>query len=131
MPFAVSMIGIRSMPPFFQRTDDPVDGFQFVCGFVFRQDDAVQPGMHDGNQIGKTPFGGKGVDPHIELAMAGRFVSRRHQSARRGFLADGDRIFQVKDHPIRHEGKRFFDPTGMIAGREQQASHCAAFLAMW
>ena len=84
------------------------------------QDDAVEPGVHDGVEIAVAELGVGGVDPDIEEPGARFSVSGHDRLAGRRLLGDGDGVLEVKDHRVGVEGQRLLDPARMIAGGKEE-----------
>ena len=98
--------------------------------FDLRHDDTVQTISDNSDKVAVSPIGGEGIDPHIEFSCARLGECFGHGRAGCGFFRDGYGVFQVENDAVGGQGQGFFDTARVVAGGEEQASHCATFLAL-
>ena len=110
----------RQAPLLLEVRNHPVDGPDLVGRLEFRQDDAVDTSLHDGDDVAIAELGGSGVDADIAKTRAGALASCDDDGARRLLLRDRAGILEVEDRCVGIERERLLDAPRVIAGREQE-----------
>ena len=111
----------------FELRQQPVDRGEPGGAFDLGQDDPVETGPHDREQIAVAELGIDSIDPDIqETAPLPREGSRDRLAGGR-LLGRRDRVLEVKDHRVGVERQRLLDPARMIARREQKTAQRLCF----
>ena len=107
-------------PSFLEVRNHPVDGPDLVGRLEFRQDDAIDTSLHDGDDIAIAELGRGGVDTDIAEALARALACGDDDGARRLLRRDRAGILEVEDRCIGIERERLLDAPRVIAWREKE-----------
>jgi len=106
----------------FELRQQPVDRGEPGGGFDLWQDDPVNTGKRDREQVAVAELGIDGVDPDIQETAPRTRERSRHRLAGGRFLDDCDRVLQIEDDRVGVERQRLLDPPRVVAGSEQKTA---------
>ena len=106
----------------FELRQQPVDRGERGGAFDLWQDDAVEPGPDDRDQVAVAELGVDRIDANIEERSARARQRRDDRIARRRLLGGRDRVLEVEDDRVGIERQRLLDAPRMIARRKQKTA---------
>jgi hypothetical protein len=100
----------------------PVDRRKPSGGFDLGEDDAVETGLNNCDQIAIAELGVDRIDANIEELSPRAEQRRDNRIPRRPLLGYGHRIFGIEDDRVGIERQRLLDPPCVIPRRKQKAA---------
>jgi len=106
----------------FDLRKKPVDRRKPSGGFDLREDDAVETGPNNCDQIAIAELGVDRIDANIEELPPRARQRRDNRIPRRPLLSDGHGILEIEDDRVGIERQCLLDPPGVIPRRKQKAA---------